>query len=205
VLVYHSRYDHYIAIGTNDTDYCAAILRVARYAHPTGTLQASVDGRVEPSLVDVGGRDSMIFQPRYSGVLVLLKYKNHEQEVCGLKWNDDGTCVSRAVTIIPCVCKDSTMSGQAAYIRRNFIRSTPPSRSRSTQGRHVKAFGLVSRTLGEWAVPRTEYQSFGTLRLAPYSSSIDTGSQVCSIVWHRHELCSSTAIPRTNSFCGSIA
>jgi hypothetical protein len=50
------------------------------------------------------------------------------------------------------------MSGQAAYHPAEFYPTTPPSRSRSTQGRHVKAFGLVSRTLGEWAVPRTEYQ-----------------------------------------------
>jgi hypothetical protein len=96
------------------------------------------------------------------------------------------------------------MSGQAAYHQRNFVRHTP----RLVLDQHkaaVKAW--TSLSADSWrveAVPRTGDKFWNTSSGAMLNS-IDTGSQVCSIVWSKHqrELCSSTAIPRTNSFCGS--
>jgi cell division cycle protein 20 (cofactor of APC complex) len=188
---------HYIAIGTNDTVvhlYDAQVLRKVR------TLQGH-SARVSSLAwnhhwLTSGGRDSMIFNHDIrASTDIVSKYKSHEQEVCGLKWNDDGTCLASGSNDNTVCLWDSTMSGQASYHQRNLSDHTP----RLVLDQHkaaVKALdwcpfhrgllasggGTADRSIKFWNT------SSGAML-----NSIDTGSQVCSIVWSKHqrELCSS--------------
>jgi hypothetical protein len=95
---------HYIAIGTNDTVVHLYDAQSRKVRAPYGDIQASVVVGVEPSLVDVGGRDSMIFQPRYSGVLILCQVQEpragsvrpqmeRRRHVCLASGNDNTVCL----------------------------------------------------------------------------------------------------------------
>ena len=210
----------YIAVGTNAY---AVHLFDAQALRKVRTLLGHT-GRVgslawNQHWISSGSRDSMILNHDIRAAPgVVAKYRGHQQEVCGLKWNDDGTCLASGGNENFLCLWDAAMSGSGSNSASGGGRSIVMdgggggSSSSSGAGRHlsdqtprltlqkhraaVKALdwcpfhrgllasggGTSDRTIKFWNT------SSGAML-----NSIDTGSQVCSIVWSKHqrELCSS--------------
>jgi cell division cycle 20, cofactor of APC complex len=141
---------------------------------------------------------------------VVAKYRGHLQEVCGLKWNEEGSCLASGGNENFLCLWDAAMSGRggggADRSHRgggggswNHSIQLSDSTPRLVLKKHraaVKALdwcpfhrgllasggGTSDRTIKFWSA------SSGAML-----NSIDTGSQVCSIIWSKHqrELCSS--------------
>lgn len=146
--------------------------------------------------LSAGDRDGVIINHDVrSEQHIVSKYKGHVQEVCGLKWNDDGSCLASGGNENYLCLWDAAMSGRNGYGEQRNSRHAP----RQTLKDHkaaVKALdwcpfhrgllasggGTADRSIKFWNT------SSGALL-----NSIDTGSQVCSIIWSKtqRELCSS--------------
>lgn len=146
-----------------------------------------------------GARDSLVINHdvRQADAIV-NRFIGHQQEVCGLKWNEDGTTLASGGNENFLCLWDAHMSDTARNNpRRSFTGNDHGPRLMLKQHKAaVKALdwcpfhrgllasggGTADRTIKFWN------SSSGAVL-----NSIDTGSQVCSIVWSKHqrELCSS--------------
>jgi cell division cycle 20, cofactor of APC complex len=184
----------YLAIGTNSNvvqlwdTHATKLVRTLR-GH-TGRV-ASIAWNQH--WLSSGARDSYInqYDVRSANPLV-ARYKAHEQEVCGLKWNDDGTALASGGNENYLCIWDAKMSAQ----RRTWTPTVAPRLVLKQHKAAVKALdwcpfnrgllasggGTADRTIKLW-----NSNSGAMLK------SIDTGSQVCSVLWSKHqrELCSS--------------
>jgi cell division cycle 20, cofactor of APC complex len=192
----------YIAIGTNGNVveiYDAEVLRKVR-------TMTGHSGRVcslawSHQWLTSGARDSLILQHDIrSHHNVVSTYEGHEQEVCGLKWNEEGSALASGGNENYLCLWDAAMSGRSSFQQRNRRQSSADSvapRLILTQHKAaVKALdwcpfhrgllasggGTADRTIKFWN------SSSGAML-----NSIDTGSQVCSVLWSKHqrEICSS--------------
>jgi cell division cycle protein 20 (cofactor of APC complex) len=147
-------------------------------------------------ILSAGDRDAVIVNHDIRAESnVTWKYKGHTQEVCGLKWNDDGSCLASGGNENYLCLWDAAMSGRSRFSSSSSSEHAP----RLILQQHkaaVKALdwcpfhrgllasggGTADRSIKFWN------STSGALL-----NSIDTGSQVCSIVWSKHqrELCSS--------------
>lgn len=152
--------------------------------------------------ISAGDRDGIIINHDVRAENhIVSKYKGHTQEVCGLKWSDDGSCLASGGNENYLCLWDAAMSGRNGYggANRANAQQTSDHAPRQILKQHkaaVKALdwcpfhrgllasggGTADRTIKFW-------NSASGVML----NSIDTGSQVCSIVWSKHqrELCSS--------------
>lgn len=193
---------HYVAVGTNSAHvhlYDGRALRKVRtmVGH---TNRVSALAWTQNRLTS-GARDSLVLNHDVRlANNVVSTYKAHTQEVCGLKWNEDGTCLASGGNENFLCLWDSAMSNQS---RRH--RPFDPSFSdqeyspRLILKQHkaaVKALdwcpfhrGLLAS--GGGTADRTI--KFWNTTSGAMLNSIDTGSQVCSVLWSRNqrELCSS--------------
>ena len=145
-----------------------------------------------------GARDSLVINHdvRQSNAIV-NRYVGHQQEVCGLKWNEDGTTLASGGNENFLCLWDASMSVSSARGHHSQIRHQHAPRLILKQHKAaVKALdwcpfhrGLLAS--GGGTADRTI--KFWNSSSGACSNSIDTGSQVCSIVWSKHqrELCSS--------------
>mmetsp|Transcript_13874 Transcript_13874/g.29757 ORF Transcript_13874/g.29757 Transcript_13874/m.29757 type:complete len:828 (+) Transcript_13874:244-2727(+) len=156
-----------------------------------------------------GGRDSQIIQHDVrSRNHIVSTYVGHTQEVCGLKWNDEGSTLASGGNENLLCLWDAAMSHRGnshGYHRSNSNGNgdtiTDPSnigpRLQLTQHKAaVKALawcpfhrGLLAS--GGGTADRTI--KFWNTNSGAVLNSIDTGSQVCSLLWSKHqrEICSS--------------
>ena len=143
-----------------------------------------------------GSRDSLILQHDLrTSRGVTCTYTGHLQEVCGLKWNDDGTTLASGGNENYLCIWDAAMSG--GRNRNNSNSSTSSPRLLLTQhNAAVKALawcpfhkGLLAS--GGGTADRTI--KFWNSNSGALLNSIDTGSQVCSLLWSKYnkEICSS--------------
>jgi cell division cycle protein 20 (cofactor of APC complex) len=150
-------------------------------------------------ILSSGGRDSVILQHDVrSANHIVSTYAGHTQEVCGLEWNEDGTTLASGGNENYLCIWDAAMS-----MRRNHNGRALNSSSRETprllltqhqaavkalawcpfhRGLLASGGGTADRTIKFWN------SNSGALL-----NSVDTGSQVCSLLWSKHqrELCSS--------------
>lgn len=149
-----------------------------------------------------GGRDSLILQHDVRAANHLVsRYKAHEQEVCGLAWSNDGEVLASGgnenyLCIWDAAMSMSTSRAQSRRSNNHHPTDIAPRLILKKHKAAVKALdwcpfnrgllatggGTADRTIKLW-----NSNSGAMLR------SIDTGSQVCSVVWSKHnrELCSS--------------
>lgn len=209
---------HWIAVGTNS---CAVHLFDAKALQKLRTFGGHA-GRVSSLAwnqhwITSGSRDAAIHNhdvraaaaasssdAASAGGGVVAKYRGHQQEVCGLKWNEDGTTLASGGNENYLCLWDAAMSGRDRGPSSSNGGGPAPHRlsdlaPRLVLKKHraaVKALdwcpfhrgllasggGTSDRTIKFWS------SNSGALL-----NSVDTGSQVCSIVWSRHhrELCSS--------------
>jgi cell division cycle protein 20 (cofactor of APC complex) len=152
-----------------------------------------------------GGRDSQIIQHDVrSRNHVVSTYVGHTQEVCGLKWNDEGSTLASGGNENLLCLWDASMSRRGNNGGGGFNNNNAPFDSsnigpRLTLTQHkaaVKALawcpfhrGLLAS--GGGTADRTI--KFWNTNSGAVLNSIDTGSQVCSLLWSKHqrEICSS--------------
>jgi cell division cycle protein 20 (cofactor of APC complex) len=123
---------------------------------------------------------------------IVATYKGHEQEVCGLKWNEDGsTLASGGNENYLCLWDAAMSSQQRSSARSNQAPSIhAPRVLLSDHKAAVKALawcpfkrellcsggGTADKTIKFWNTQN------GSLL-----NSVDTGSQVCSLIWSNHQ------------------
>ncbi|GAX22628.1 cell division cycle 20, cofactor of APC complex [Fistulifera solaris] len=144
-----------------------------------------------------GGRDSKILQSDVRAARpIVATYRAHTQEVCGLSWNDDGSCLaSGGNENYLCLWDAAATNRSTARIEGNSSDYRPRLLLKQHKAA-VKALawcpfhrGLLAS--GGGTADRTI--KFWNTNSGAILNSIDTGSQVCSIIWSKHqrELCSS--------------
>jgi cell division cycle protein 20 (cofactor of APC complex) len=125
---------------------------------------------------------------------MVARYKAHEQEVCGLKWNDDGTALASGGNENYLCIWDASMSSRqhhhhySTYVSPRLVLKQHKAAVKAldwcpfNRGLLASGGGTADRTIKLWN------SNNGAML-----KSIDTGSQVCSILWSKHqrELCSS--------------
>jgi len=192
---------NYLAIGTNegpvqlwDSEAMKKIRTMRGHAARVGSLAWT------QHILSSGGRDSVIIQHDLrSANHIVSTYAGHTQEVCGLEWNEDGTTLASGGNENYLCIWDAAMSAR----RPNHARSPSGAGNRYSprllltqhqaavkalawcpfhRGLLASGGGTADRTIKFWN------SNSGALL-----NSIDTGSQVCSLLWSKHqrELCSS--------------
>lgn len=192
---------NYIAVGTNESAVQLWDAEALRNVRTLGGHSARVGSLAwNRNWLSSGGRDSLILQhdvraPNH----IVSKYTGHTQEVCGLRWNDDGTTLASGGNENMLCLWDAAMS-QRASNRRNALRENSnivnPRLVLTQHQAAVKALawcpfhrGLLAS--GGGTADRTI--KFWNTNSGALLNSIDTGSQVCSLLWSKHqkEICSS--------------
>jgi cell division cycle protein 20 (cofactor of APC complex) len=199
----------YLAVGTNSHSvhmYDGTTLQKARtFGGHTGRVSSLAWNQ---NWMTSGSRDSTILNhDMRSSESVVATYRGHQQEVCGLKWNEEGSCLASGGNENYLCLWDAAMSGHRSFRDRHnggggaggggtrLSDSTP----RLVLKKHraaVKALdwcpfhrGLLAS--GGGTSDRTI--KFWSSNSGAMLNSIDTGSQVCSVIWSKHqrEICSS--------------
>lgn len=189
-------YTKYIAIGASsgaiqlwDTQALKKITTLNVHCKRVSSLSCS------PQWLSSGGRDSLILQHDIRSYNhVVSTYKGHTKEVCGLKWNDDGTTLASGGNENYLCIWDAAISGRnptsANSRRRDIGADMSPRFLRKNHKAAVKALawcpfrrdllasggGTVDRSIKFWNI------SSGKML-----KSVDTGSQVCSLLWSKHQ------------------
>ena len=190
----------YIAIGTNsntvqvwDTSTSSKIRTL--YGH-SGRVSSLAFNQ---HWLSSGGRDSLILQHDLRSPNHLVStYRGHDQEVCGLKWNDDGSALASGGNENYLCIWDSAMSASVrgrGSGRRSSFSASPAAEMvpRLVLKQHkaaVKALdwcpfhrGLLAT--GGGTADRTI--KFWNAQSGALLNSFDTGSQVCSLLWSKHQ------------------
>jgi cell division cycle 20, cofactor of APC complex len=194
---------HYVAVGTNlsmvhlfDGRALTKIRTMTGHSARVSSLAWT------QNKLTSGGRDSLILNHDVRcSRNVVSTYKAHTQEVCGLKWNEDGSCLASGGNENFLCLWDASMSllnrrSRPFDVNSVVANDVGPRLLLKHHKAAVKALdwcpfhrgllasggGTADRTIKFWNT------SSGCVL-----NSIDTGSQVCSILWSRHqrELCSS--------------
>jgi cell division cycle protein 20 (cofactor of APC complex) len=188
----HSKY---IAIGTNS---CTVQLWDAVAMRKVRTMQGHT-GRVSSIAwnqhwLTSGGRDSLILQHDVrSANHIVSTYRAHEQEVCGLKWNEEGSALASGGNENYLCIWDSAMSASQRGRRSSSSAAAAEMAPRLLLTQHkaaVKALdwcpfhrGLLAS--GGGTADRTI--KFWNSNSGAMLNSIDTGSQVCSVLWSKQQ------------------
>ena len=182
-----------------DADILAPIRTLTGHSARVGSLSWN------QNYLSSGGRDSLIIQHDMKAAQnIVSTFEGHTQEVCGLKWDDDATTLASGGNENYLCLWDAAMSR-----RRN---SGGPNSRLNIRTRNETAFGprlllthhkAAVKALGWCPFHRGLLASGGgtadrTIKFWNTNSgamlnSIDTGSQVCSLLWSKHnkEICSS--------------
>ena len=151
-----------------------------------------------------GGQDSSILHhDARSRRPFIAKYEGHEQEVCGMTWNEDGTALASGGNENMVCIWDAKMSS-----RRFSASDSHAVRPRLCLEEHKGAVKAL-----DWCPHRRDMLASGggtadqSIKLWNSNTgrlldSVDTLAQVSQVIWskHRLELCSSHGFP-ANSLC----
>lgn len=195
----------YLAVGTNSSTVqlwdAQSLRKVRTLTGHTGRVSSLAWSR---QWLSTGSRDSLILQHDVrSANHVVAQYQGHTQEVCGLKWTEDSTTLASGGNENYVCLWDAAMSASSLMSQRRQRESNSGSGNevapRLILTEHhaaVKALawcpfhrGLLAT--GGGTADRTI--KFWNSNSGSMLNSIDTGSQVCALLWSRHqrELCSS--------------
>jgi cell division cycle protein 20 (cofactor of APC complex) len=181
--------EHFLAVGTSNNT--VQIWDTEKLC-PIRVLEGH-NGRIcsmawNSRLLSSGSGDAMIHNHDIrANQHVTAKLKGHSLQVCGLKWNVDGTVLASGGND-NCVCIwDASMSR-----RRNPQSENDYHQPRHTMTQHTAAIKALAWSpfrrhklaTGGGSADRT-IMTWNTANGAMLNS-VDTGSQVCSLVWSPH-------------------
>jgi cell division cycle protein 20 (cofactor of APC complex) len=183
----------YIAVGTNNSAVQLWDSEAVNRIRTLGGHCARVSSLAwNHQWLSSGGRDSIILQHDVrASNHIASRFKGHTQEVCGLKWNEDGNTLASGGNENYLCIWDAAMSQHNS--NSPLDSSSPFVQPRLLLTQHkaaVKALawcpfrrdllasggGTADRTIKFWN------SNNGTIL-----NSIDTGSQVCSLLWSKHQ------------------
>jgi cell division cycle 20, cofactor of APC complex len=187
----------YICVGTHVHDVHLfdgqSLLKVRTMKGATGRIASLAWNR---QIISAGDRDGYIINHDVrADSHVVSKYKGHTQEVCGLQWNDDGSCLaSGGNENFLCLWDAAMSSRERSRTSRNSLHA--PRQILKQHKAAVKALGWCPFHRGLLASgggTADRKINFWNTTSGALLNSVDTGSQVCSIIWSKHqrELCSS--------------
>ena len=180
---------HFLAVGTSNN---TVQLWDAEAIRPVRVFRGHT-GRVcslawNSNLLSSGSQDTMIHQHDIRDKRVAAKLKGHDLQVCGLKWNLDGTTLASGGNENYVCIWDVAMSQRrnSLHDENDFVQ---PRHTFTQHKAAVKALawspfrrhklatggGSADRTIMTWNA------SSGSML-----NSVDTGSQVCSLIWSKH-------------------
>jgi cell division cycle protein 20 (cofactor of APC complex) len=183
----------YIAIGTNNNAVQLWDSEALNRVRTLGGHCARVSSLAwNQQWLSSGGRDSIILQHDVrASNNIASRFKGHTQEVCGLKWNEDGTALASGGN------ENYLCIWDAAVSRRN---SNVPgdSSSQFVQPRLLLTHHKAAVKALAWCPFRRDLLASGggtadrTIKFWNSNNgiilnSIDTGSQVCSLLWSQHQ------------------
>lgn len=194
---------NYIAIGTNlnavqlwDAEAERRLRTLDGHSARVGALSWN------QHWLSSGGRDSQIIQHDVrSRNHIVSTYVGHTQEVCGLRWNDEGSTLASGGNENLLCLWDAAMSRRGSNMGYN--RSDIHDQSNIGPRLHLIQHKAAVKALAWCPFHRGLLASGGgtadrTIKFWNTNSgavlnSVDTGSQVCSLLWSKHqrELCSS--------------
>ena len=193
----------YLAVGTHSNSiqlWDTEAKRCVRKLNGHTNRVSSMTWNTSKKWLTSGGRDSQILQHDVRcSEHVVARYKGHRQEVCGLKWNDDGLQLASGGNENYLCLWDAAISQRNSSHRRilhDISEATQPRLLLTQHKAAVKALDWCpfNRSLlasGGGSADRTI--KFWNTTSGSLTQSIDTGSQVCSLIWSKHqkEICSS--------------
>mmetsp|Transcript_9698 Transcript_9698/g.14014 ORF Transcript_9698/g.14014 Transcript_9698/m.14014 type:complete len:733 (+) Transcript_9698:133-2331(+) len=196
---------NYIAVGTNESAvqlWDASVLQKVRNLRGHTSRIGSLAWN--QNWLSTGSRDSSILQHDVRAPQnVVATYIGHTQEVCGLKWSHDGnTLASGGNENFLCLWDAAISSrGRSTSSTAEPLPTTSSSivSPRVTLTQHkaaVKALAWCPFQRGVLASgggTADRSIKFWNTNSATLLNTIDTGSQVCSLLWSTHskEICSS--------------
>jgi cell division cycle protein 20 (cofactor of APC complex) len=185
----------FLAVGCNSSAvmiWDAAAQKLVRTLAGHNARVASLSWHpTQKSTLSSGGRDSLILHHdmRAAPGAAAAKLRGHRQEVCGLKWSPDGSTLASGGNENYLCVWDACMSG-----RRTGDTAPRVVLTEHTAAVKALAWAPFSRSLlasGGGTADRTI--KFWNASSGALLDSVDTGSQVCSLLWspHKKELVSS--------------
>lgn len=186
----------FLAVGTNsnmvqlyDTQ---ALRRVRTLSGHSGRVGALAWNH---QWLTSGGRDSLILQHDVrSANHIVATYKGHEQEVCGLKWNEDGsTLASGGNENYLCIWDAAVSRRNSATQQRQSDDDISTSTPRLLLTQHKAAVKALAwcpfkrELLASGGGSADKTIKFWNTNNGTMLNSVDTGSQVCSLLWSKHQ------------------
>lgn len=182
----------YLALGTSNNEVQLWDVESMKLLRRMGGHQARVSSLSwNNHILSSGGRDSAIIHHdvRIAQHHVETLQGAHQQEICGLKWSPDGTSLASGGND-NLLCVWDARGGSSSIVGTPGVRSVAPRLQLTEHQAAVKALawcpfqrnvlasggGTADRTIKFWNTAN------GTCL-----NSVDTGSQVCSLVWNTHE------------------
>ena len=127
-------------------------------------------------VLSTGSRDSLIIQHDMRIQDYLVKYSGHEQEVCGLKWNPEGTILASG--------------GNDNKVCIWDLSNTEPIKVFNEHKAAVKALSWCPwkrNLLATGGGSADKHIKMWDISSGICLNSVDTGSQVCALEWNRHD------------------
>jgi len=195
-------FSDYIAVGTNSSAVQIWDTKAQKLVRTMNGHSARVGALAwnSKNWLSSGGRDSLVIQHDIrASDHQAATYIAHTQEVCGLKWNEDGSTLASGGNENYLCLWDAAMSSSLRQGARNTnfnVGNVSPRLILSQHQAAVKALAWCPfhRNLlasGGGTADRTI--KFWNCNSGSVLNSIDTGSQVCSLLWSKYnkEICSS--------------
>lgn len=166
---------------------------------------ASLSWNSHHGFLSAGDRDACIINHDMRvDTHIISKYRGHLQEVCGLKWNDDGSCLASGGNENYLCLWDVAMSNRSSNRNNRSTNTTDIASDLEHNPRLILKHHKAAVKALDWCPFHRGLLASGggtadrSIKFWNSSSgvmlnTIDTGSQVCSILWSKHhkELCSS--------------
>lgn len=187
----------YLSIGTHgnevqlwDTESGKCVRKLQGHTNRVSSMAWNESKR----WLTTGGRDSQILQHDVRcSQHVVSSFRGHTLEVCGLAWNDDGhQLASGGNENLLCVW-DAAMSQRNSAARRRAFDECNIVKPRQVLNDHKAAVKAVAwcpfnrGLLASGGGSADRSIKFWNTVSGSLTNSIDTGSQVCSLVWSTHQ------------------
>jgi len=193
----------YLAVGTSNGAtqlWDTQVMRQVRKMGGHDGRVASLSWNDNTKWMTSGSRDSRILQHdvRCGGQSVVANYSGHTREVCGLAWDEEGRYLASGGNDDLVCIWDATVSNRSSSTSRVYadVSSARPVYTLTDHKAAVKALDWCPWSRGVLASGGGSADrsiKFWNTVSGKMTRSVDTGSQVSSLVWSKHskELCSS--------------
>ena len=127
-------------------------------------------------VLSTGSRDSSIIQHDLRIQDYFVKFNGHQQEVCGLRWNNEGTCLASGGNDNKVCLWEMNLTSPISVFEEHKAAVKALAWSPWNRGVIATGGGSADKCIKVW-----DSASGRCVK------TVDTGSQVCALEWNRHE------------------